>query len=105
MEVNAVLVLIRYFGYLNSDLDMFIDGVSNFLFPVLWYINLPLMVEGNLPVRVRYLVSLVLFAKFRNELSKQEVGLKVREKGVGCALILSVRLSVETDDVHVVMLR
>jgi len=84
---------------------MFIDGVGNFLFPVLWHINLPLMVESNLTIRVRYLVGLVLFAEFRNKLSKQEVGLKVREKGMGCALILPVRLGVETDDVHVIMLR
>ena len=77
MEVNTVLVLVRHFGYLNSDLDMFKNGISNFLLSVLRHIDLALMVECDLPVSVRYLEGLVLLAQLRNELGKQVVGFKV----------------------------
>jgi len=77
LEVNTVLVLIRHLRYLNSDLDMFKDGVGNFLLSVLWHVNLPLMVERDLPVSVRYLKSLVFLAQLRNELAQQEVRFKV----------------------------
>ena len=77
LEVNTVLVLIGHFGYLNSDLDMFKNGVGNFLLSVLRHIDLALMVERDLPVSVRYLEGLVLLAQLRNELGKQVVRFKV----------------------------
>lgn len=70
MEVNTVLVLIGHLRNLNGDLDMLKDGVGNFFLSVFWHVNLPLMVERNLPVRVGYLECLVLFAQLRNELAQ-----------------------------------
>ena len=105
LEVNTVLVLVGHLGNLDLDLGMLVDGVRNFFLLVLWYVNLPLMVERYLPVSVGYLECLVFLAKFRNELSQEVVGFEVREEGVGSALILPVLLGLEADDGHVVMLR
>ena len=62
MEVNTVLVLVGHLGNLDLDLGMLVDGVRNFFLLVLWYVNLPLMVERYLPVSVGYLECLVFLA-------------------------------------------
>ena len=77
LEVNAVLVLIGHFSYLNSHLDIFVDGVGNFLLSVFRHVNLTLMIERDLPVSVRYLECLVLLAQLRYELGQQVVGFEV----------------------------